>query len=160
MENNANLSFTKTRREDLDRLFEFQLDEEARHLAAFTPANYTDRQAYLQKFTKLLSDPSVTMFTIWRNNAIVGSVAKFEIDSQAEITYWIDRAFWGSGIASAALGELLRNEAMRPIFGRVACDNFGSQKVLERCGFAKIGNDNGYANARGAEIEEFIYRLD
>ena len=50
-------------------------------------------------------------------------------------------------------------ELTRPIFGRVAFDNFGSQKVLEKCGFVKIGLDKGFANARQTEIEEFIYKL-
>ena len=53
---------------------------------------------------------------------------------------------------------------MRPILGRVAFDNFGSQKVLEKCGFIKIGSDKGFANARQTDrqtdIEEFIYKLD
>ncbi|MEO8446420.1 MAG: GNAT family protein, partial [bacterium] len=38
-------------------------------------------------------------------------------------------------------------------------DNLGSQKVLEKCGFVKIGTDKGFANARQAEVEEFIYKL-
>jgi [ribosomal protein S5]-alanine N-acetyltransferase len=48
----------------------------------------------------------------------------------------------------------------RPVFERVAYDNAGSQKVLERSGFVKIGTDKGFANARQAAIEEYIYKLD
>lgn len=51
-------------------------------------------------------------------------------------------------------------ETKRPIFGHAAFDNFGSQKVLEQCGFVKIGTEKGFANARQAEIEEFVYKLD
>jgi RimJ/RimL family protein N-acetyltransferase len=58
------------------------------------------------------------------------------------------------------LKNFLNLETARPLFGRVAFDNLGSQKVLENCGFVKIGTDRGFANARQAEIEEFIYRLD
>jgi ribosomal-protein-alanine N-acetyltransferase len=47
--------------------------------------------------------------------------------------------FWGKGIATKALTEFLNIETIRPIFGRVAFDNFGSQKVLEKCGFDKVG---------------------
>jgi len=32
--------------------------------------------------------------------------------------------------------------------------------VMEKCGFQKIGTEKGFANARQAEIEEFVYRLD
>lgn len=89
----------------------------------------------------------------------MGSIAKFVINGDAEITYWVDRKFWGQGIATNALNEFLTVEKTRPIFGRVAFDNFGSQKVLEKCGFFKIGSDKGFANARQIEIEEFIYKL-
>ena len=81
------------------------------------------------------------------------------MEGDAEITYWIDRKFWGRGIATKALKELLKMEPARPIFGRVAFDNFGSQKVLEKCGFEKIGSDKGFSTVRGTEIEEYIYKL-
>ena len=88
-----------------------------------------------------------------------GSISKFEMEGDAEITYWIDRNFWGKAIATTALKNFLTIEKTRPIFGRVAFDNIGSQKVLEKCGFVKIGTDKGFANARQTEIGEFIYRL-
>ena len=81
------------------------------------------------------------------------------MEKEAEITYWIDRKFWGQGIATAALQNFLKIEKIRPIFGRVAFDNYGSQKVLEKSGFIKIGKDKGFANARQEEIEEYIYKL-
>ncbi|MGN6801415.1 MAG: GNAT family N-acetyltransferase [Ginsengibacter sp.] len=76
------------------------------------------------------------------------------------MTYWIDKSFWGKGIATTALKNLLVIVNTRPIFGRVAFDNFGSQKVLEKCGFVRIGSDKGFANARKKDIEEFIYKLE
>ena len=90
---------------------------------------------------------------------IAGSIAKFILEGDTEITYWIDRKFWGKGIATTALKQFLAVENTRPIFGRVAFDNMGSQKVLEKCGFVKTGTDKGFANARQKEIEEFIYKL-
>jgi len=143
----------------LEIFFQFQLDNEASYLAAFTPENPTDRSAYLNKHTQLLNEPTVNNQTIIVNNAIVGSIAKFEIAGEAEITYWIDRNFWGQGIATKALSTFLAIEPARPIFGRAAFDNFGSQKVLEKCGFVKIGKDQGFANARQTVIDEFIYKL-
>jgi RimJ/RimL family protein N-acetyltransferase len=44
------------------------------------------------------------------------------------------------------------------LYGRTAFDNIGSQRVLEKCGFVKVGTDTGYANARQANIEEYIYK--
>lgn len=145
--------------DDLEFFFNFQLDEEANHLAAFTPKDPTDKLAYLNKYSKLLNEPTVNMRTIIVNNVIVGSISKFEREGDAEITYWIDRKFWSKGIGSTALKSFLLIESARPILGRVAFDNIGSQRVLEKCGFVRIGKDKGFANARQAEIEEFIYKL-
>ncbi|HWK58981.1 MAG TPA: GNAT family N-acetyltransferase [Parapedobacter sp.] len=144
---------------DLDTLFEIQLDKEGGYLAAFMPNDHTNKLAYLDKFTKLLNDPTVNNQTIIIDNKIVGSIAKFVMFGDNELTYWIDKQYWGKGIATKALKHFLYIETTRPIFGRVAFDNFGSQKVLEKCGFLKIGSDKGFASARQTEIEEFIYKL-
>ena len=154
-----NIKLRPTQVADLDKLYLFQLDTEASYLAAFTPSNPTDKSAYLAKFTRLLSDPTINNQTILIDHIIVGSIAKFVIADEAEITYWIDRKFWGQGIGTKALTIFLDSETTRPLFGRTAFDNFSSQKVLEKCGFIRIGSDKGFANARQAEIEEFIYKL-
>ena len=132
---------------DLDFLFGFQLDKEANYLAAFTSKDPTDKNAYIEKWTRLLSDITVNSKTIFLNGEIVGSIAKYEMDGQSEITYWIGKYFWGKGIASKALQQFLKTEKIRPIYGRVAYDNHGSQKVLEKCDFKKIGLERGFANS-------------
>mgnify|MGYP000935945503 CR=1 FL=1 len=153
------LALRPTTTSDLETLFQFQLDEEARYLAAFTSKDTYDLDAYLKKFSKILNDPTTNTQTILVDNIIAGSIAKFEIEGEAEITYWIDKKYWGKGIATKALALLLAIEPARPIFGRVAFDNYGSVKVLEKCGFVRIGTDKGFADARQAETEEFIYKL-
>jgi [ribosomal protein S5]-alanine N-acetyltransferase len=157
---NPDIKLRPTEVSDLDTLFEFQTDKEGGYLAAFMPEDPTNKPAYISKYTKLLNNPTVNNQTILLNNIIAGSIAKFVMEGDAEITYWIDRRFWGLGIATNALKALLAIETARPIFARVAFDNFSSQKVLEKCGFVKIGSDKGFANARQAEIEEYIYRLE
>ncbi|MEP6677160.1 MAG: GNAT family N-acetyltransferase [Ferruginibacter sp.] len=154
-----NITLTKTEKDDLNSFFQFQLDKEANYLAAFTSKDPNDKTAYIEKYSKHLADPTINMRTIKANDEIVGSIARFFIEKDAEITYWIDRKFWGQGIATTALKNFLNAEQIRPIYGRVAFDNYGSQKVLEKCGFVKIGTDKGFANARQTEIEEYIYKL-
>ena len=149
-----------TTEEDLNVLFHFQLDEEANYMAAFTPKQPLDLEAYLTKYRPFLDDPTINNQTILLEGEIVGSIAKFVMEGDAEITYWIDRLYWGQGIASTALTLFLKLELTRPLYGRTAFDNIGSQRVLEKCGFVRTGEDKGFANARQAEIEEFIYRLE
>ena len=155
--NKVHLKYTKP--DDLEALFLFQLDEEANRLAAFTSTDPTDKNAYIKKWTRLLQDDKNHIRTIFLNEEIVGSIAKYEMDGNAEITYWISKDFWGKGVATSALVHFLKIEKIRPIFGRVAFDNIGSKKVLERCGFSKIGTEKGFANARGKVIEEIVFVL-
>lgn len=154
-----NITLTKTEKEDLNTLFQFQIDKEGIYLAAFTPNDPSDKKAYIEKYSQFLTVSTINMQTIRINEEIVGSISKFVMEGDNEITYWIDRKFWGQGIATRALSDFLKIELVRPIFGRVAFDNYGSQKVLEKCNFLKIDTDKGFANARQAEIEEFIYKL-
>ena len=156
---NRQVKLRQTEKPDLEFLFQFQLDKEADYLAAFTSKDHTDKEAYIEKFTKFLNDPTINMHTILVGETIAGSIAKFEIKGDAEITYWIDRSLWGKGIATNALKQFLKIETARPLFGRVAFDNLGSQKILKRCGFDRIGCDKGFSNSRQTEIEEFIYKL-
>jgi [ribosomal protein S5]-alanine N-acetyltransferase len=155
----SGMTLRTTEVDHLKYLFAFQLDQEARYMAAFTPKDAHDEEAYIARWTRLLHDPTITMRSIFTGPVLAGSIAKFEMDGQAEITYWIDRVWWGRGIATAALQEFLKTERTRPLFGHVAFDNIGSQRVLEKCGFIKTGSATGFANARQVEIREFIYKL-
>jgi len=159
MEKTVEIELKHTNQNDLETLFLFQLDKDANYLAAFTSKNPSDKDAYIEKWTRLLSDEKINARTILLENKIVGSIAKFEMEGNAEITYWIGKEFWGKGIASTALNKFLEVEKTRPLFGRIAFDNLGSKKVLENCGFSKIGIEKGFANARKKEIEEIIFEL-
>jgi len=77
MNKSNQISLRKTTVTDLEMLFQFQLDKEAIHLAAFTPKDPTDKIAYMTKFKRLLEDPTITNRTIIVDKQIVGSIAKF-----------------------------------------------------------------------------------
>lgn len=155
----SKIQLRKTVLIDLETLFEFQLDEEANYLAAFNSADHSDKKAYIKKYKGLLTDPTVNNHTVLLGNQIIGSISKFVMFGDNEITYWIDKKHWGQGFATNALQLFLSIEFSRHLFGRVAFDNYGSQKVLERCGFIKIGSDKGFSNTRQSEIEEYIYKI-
>lgn len=156
---NYNIILTETEKDDLNELFQFQRDKEANYLAAFTSKDPNDKTAYIERYTGFLTEATINMHTIKANDIIVGSIAIFIIEHDVEITYWIDRKFWGQGIATTAVRNFLKTEQIRPIYGRVAFDNYASKKVLEKCGFVNIGKEKGFANARQKEIEEYIYKL-
>ena len=146
---------------DLSALFEIQREPVGQYMAAFTdPKTSDDREAYLAKWRRLLTDEAVFTLVVVVGNEVAGSVGCFEMDGQKEVTYWIRKELWGRGVATEALAGLLRSVPDRPLFGRVAADNLASARVLERNGFRRAGAETSFAAARGAEIRELIYRLD
>jgi RimJ/RimL family protein N-acetyltransferase len=145
---------------DLDAVYEQMKDRESVRMAAFTAEDPTDRQAFLVHMSCIRDDPSAVQHVIEADGTFAGTIGSFTVDDQREVTYWIDRALWGRGIASAALQSLLSMTTERPVFARAASDNAGSLRVLEKAGFVRIGVDRGFARGRGEEIEETILRLD
>lgn len=145
---------------DLDTIYRQVTDPESIRMAAFTAEDQTDRDAFLNRMSRIRADASITHRAIDLDGALVGTIGSYRIDDEREVTYWIDRAHWGRGIASAALQLLLAEVAERPMYARAASDNAGSLRVLEKAGFRRVGVNRGFASGRGEEIEETILRLD
>ena len=149
---------------DLQIFFEHQLDSEANQMAAFTSENPGDEDAFLNHWRKIRFDNANRIKTIVLDESIVAGYVSSYPDpdlGQLEVAYWIGKDYWGRGIATNALSEFLDNfQKTRPIFARVAKDNLGSFRVLQKCNFKVVGEGRGFANARGKETEEFILKLD
>jgi RimJ/RimL family protein N-acetyltransferase len=130
-------------------------------MAAFTAKDPTDWAAFTAKWAKILGDGTVTAKTIVCGGQVAGSVSSFVApwSGQREVTYWLGRDYWSRGVATRALAAFVEMEATRPLYARAAMDNIASIRVLEKCGFVLIGRDKGFANARGAEIEEVVLEL-
>ena len=145
--------------DDLPIFFEQQLDPDANYMAAFTTKDPTDRDAFTAHWARIRADETIINRTILCDGQVAGSVASFEDFGQLEVTYWLGREFWGKGIATRALAALLAYQTTRPIYARAAKDNLASLRVLQKCGFVITGEDKGFANARGQEIEEYMLTL-
>jgi RimJ/RimL family protein N-acetyltransferase len=81
------------------------------------------------------------------------------MDGQDHVGYWIDRAYWGKGIASRALHLLLREVAKRPLVATVATSNGASLRVLQKCGFVIEQVRRDPATDRYPECEVAVYVL-
>jgi RimJ/RimL family protein N-acetyltransferase len=130
-------------------LFEHSTDREAIRMAAFTSADPDDRCAFDARWARLRRDRDTT-------NRVVEAEGEWWITSQAssstvqrEVTYWIGRQDWGRGIATRALQQFLTTiEVARPLYARAASDNAGSIRVLEKCGFTRVGGGRAFAHGR------------
>jgi RimJ/RimL family protein N-acetyltransferase len=110
-------------------------------MAAFTSR---ERDDFLAHWDRIVTDPSVTSRTVLVGDAVVGNIVGFDYEGRREVGYWIGREWWGRGVATRALGEFLTVETTRPIYAGVALHNAGSIRVLEKCGFARCGEQDGH----------------
>lgn len=133
---------------DLPLFFAHQQDAEAAAMAAFKSR---DRAAFDAHWAKILADETGLIRTIVVAAAesadaapceqVAGNVVSWNSDGKREIGYWIDRAYWGRGVATGAVAEFLRLERARPLYAGVAKHNAASIRVLEKCGFS-FGEDD------------------
>jgi RimJ/RimL family protein N-acetyltransferase len=124
---------------DLDALYRFQLDEASLAMAEFPARNWPTFQEH---WNRVLADPRAVALAIEADGRLVGNIGCWTQAGHREVGYWIDRAHWGKGIATAALRELLAELSERPLYAYVAAHNVGSMRVLENCAFvAATGSD-------------------
>jgi RimJ/RimL family protein N-acetyltransferase len=145
---------------DSELLFDWMRDPVSVRMAAFTAEDSDDRERFDRWLARIRADPAIIHRSIWVSGAPVGMIATFSIDGEREITYWLDRAVWGRGIASRAVKAMLELDATRPMMARAATANAGSTAVLRRAGFDEVARNVDFAPGVGAEVEETIFRLD
>jgi RimJ/RimL family protein N-acetyltransferase len=131
---------------DLPIFFEHQQDPEATSMAAF-PAR--DRAAFDAHWKKILADDTLTTKTVIFEDRVAGNVGSWAQDGKRLVGYWIGREFWGQGLATRALAELLTELPQRPLHAYVATTNAGSIRVLEKCGFVLVQQ----------EADQLLYEL-
>ncbi|NJP49419.1 GNAT family N-acetyltransferase [Streptomyces sp. SBST2-5] len=155
-----NIALREVHDSDLPVFYRLLNDPEALRMAAFTPEDPADRDAFDAHWAKILASPGTVNRTVLLDGDVVGHASVYGEVGEREVTYWIDRAHWGRGIATAALRALLAEVPERPLLARVAADNARSRRVLEKCGFEVSGSVMSYAPARGTEIEELVLTLE
>ncbi len=145
---------------DLPIFFGHETEPEGIRMAAFTPKDPTDRDAFDAHWARVMAAESVLIRTVLRDTEVVGHVLSYVESDKPEVSYWIGQDHWGRGVATAALRAFLDDvDTRRPMKARVAKDNVPSIRVLERCGFEVVGEERGFANGRGAEIDELVLEL-
>jgi RimJ/RimL family protein N-acetyltransferase len=134
---------------DLDAFFEHQREPEANEMAIF-PAR--DREAFDAHWRRILADRSVINRTIVRDGEVAGNIGSWQQEGKQLVGYWLGRHFWGKGIATRALAEFVEEVPHRPLHAWVATSNVGSTRVLEKCGFVRVGS-------RITDVEELLFEL-
>jgi RimJ/RimL family protein N-acetyltransferase len=142
---------------DLAVLFAHQRDPEAARLAAFPSRTWQEFSAH---WTTVLGDSSAITSTILVEGDVAGYVTSWTDAGTRKIGYWLGRAFWGKGVATIALARFTRQMTVRPLTAHVAISNTPSIRVLEKCGFVRVGvavapDEQSAADA----VDELIFEL-
>jgi ribosomal-protein-alanine N-acetyltransferase len=81
----------------------------------------------------------------------------------ASVGYWLSAAANGRGLATAAVRDMIRvafgELGLHRVEAGTLLDNFRSQRVLERCGFARFGMAPSYLNIAGKWQDHALYQL-
>jgi RimJ/RimL family protein N-acetyltransferase len=125
---------------------------------ALMPAR--EREAFDVHWRRILADTRVVIRTIEADGEVAGNVVSWELDGRRVVGYWLGREFWGRGVATAALAELVQELETRPLHVWVARSNIGSVRVLEKCGFERVGETSEHDERIGRVVEMFLYELD
>ena len=141
---------------DLDAFYEQQREPEATEMALFPARDRADFDAH---WRRLLADGSLTKKTIVHDGRVAGNVVCWESDGRRYVGYWLGREFWGKGLATQALAELVAELTVRPLHAWVARTNVGSIRVLEKCGFVAVASRAEHDEKLGEPVEELLFEL-
>jgi RimJ/RimL family protein N-acetyltransferase len=141
---------------DIAVIYEQQRDPAATAMAAFPPR---DRASHDAHWAKILATPSVTTRAVIVGGEVAGQIGSWEQDGRRLVGYWIGRPFWGKGVATAALKAHLEIDRQRPIRAFVAVQNVASIRVLEKCGFHRVGMERGVSLRGGPPVDEYVMEL-
>ena len=111
-----------------------------------------EREAFDAHWRRILADEALVAFVIDVDGEVAGNVVSWEQDGRRLVGYWLGREYWGRGLATAALAELVQQLEARPLHAWVASTNGGSIRVLEKCGFVRVGEHT-------SDVEEYLYEL-
>lgn len=153
----SGLVLRDVQRDDLPVLFEHQRDPVAIRMAGYRPRSL---EAFMEHWEKILLDPSVTKLVVVWNGEVAGNILVFRVGQNLAVGYWLGNAYWGRGIATSALMQLLQREQQRPLFAYVAAHNEASRRVLEKCGFVSLGGVDTPEGFSPLDGEELLMRLD
>ena len=160
-----NIKLRKWNETDLDNLVKYANNHKiAKWLTNQFPHPYTyeDGKTFL---SMIANDKPTKVFAIELNTEAIGSIGIFPqsdiYEKNAEIGYWLAENYWGNGIMSKAIQEIVnygfKTFDIVRIFARPFATNLQSQRVLEKAGFTLEAKLTKTLFKNGEFADELIY---
>lgn len=153
--------------DDLDSLVKYGNNKNiAKFMMDKFPHPYTPEKGK-QFIEYAVSHKPLHLFAIEINGEACGGIGIHPQDDihckNAELGYWLAEPFWGKGIISNAIVQMVdygfMNFDITRIFARPFGTNAASQKVLEKAGFKFEGRIENSLFKNGEFIDELIYAV-
>lgn len=139
----------------------------AANMAERFPSPYTlqDAQRWVATVSAPLLDPNRPAWAIEADGQLAGGIGLRRLSGAAShcgvISYWLGEAFWGQGIATAALRQALSHGIDTMGLVRVETTvfswNVASARVLTKCGFEHEGTLRKSFNKLGALVDRDVF---
>lgn len=153
--------------EDLNDLVKFANNEKiAKYMTDQFPHPYSadDGKSFIEFATK---DNPLHIFAIDINNQAAGGIGIHPQTGiqckNAELGYWLAEPFWGKGIVTKAIAEMVdygfTTWDIDRIFARPFGTNIASQRVLEKAGFVLEGKFKNTLFKNGEYLDELVYAV-
>lgn len=138
----------------------------ARFMTDGFPHPYTveNARAFIAMATK---DDPVHIFAIEVEGKAVGGIGIHPqadvMKKNAELGYWLAEAYWGKGIVTAAIKQMIEfafsTYDITRIYARPFGNNTASQKVLQKAGFVLEARIEKNIFKNGEFLDELIYAV-
>lgn len=152
---------------DLDSLIGFANNNNiAKFMTNKFPHPYT-REAGENFIAYAIQGNPVNIFAIEVEGKAVGGIGihpSSDIECKnAEMGYWLAEPYWGNGIITSAIKQMIvygfKNFDINRIFARPFGTNIASQKVLEKAGFVLEATFNKALFKNGEYLDELVYAI-
>lgn len=130
------------------------------------PHPYTKEKgiSFIEMATK---DSPIHIFAIDMDGKAIGGIGIHPqqdiMKKNAELGYWLGEEYWGKGIVSGAIKQVIdfafTTYDINRVFARPFGTNVASQKVLEKCGFKLEARLEKVIFKNGEYLDELIYAI-
>jgi ribosomal-protein-alanine N-acetyltransferase len=155
--------------EDAADFLEYYSDPEvSKYIVSFIPNTVEEARSEIRYWINVFGYNDGLYFAIARksDNKMIGSVGVSGVNrshNRIEASYDLAKEYWGQGIMTKALKAVLKYAFEELKFNRIEAfampDNIGSQKVLEKCGFAFEGILRQHRFHNGKYVDIGIYSV-
>lgn len=138
----------------------------AKYLTDMFPHPYTEEGGHNFIAFATKDDP-IHIFAIEVDGQAVGGIGIHPqgdiMKRNAELGYWLSEEYWGRGIISAAIPQMVDfafdTYPIDRVYARPFHTNTASQRVLEKNGFILEARINGVIEKFGERLDELIYAV-